>query len=302
MADYRLKDPARGLLGPVRLETVRDLVAAGVVADEVTVSKDGGPWLPVRSFRELYGEPLPGPISDSPTYSGDLGKNTFFKVFHRFHVHRANGLLELTQGARQRRIFLELGQPVFVSSNIEGERIGEFLLERGKVDPNELKVAIDALPKYKNQLGKVLVQLGLIEEREFYAELRELQIMRLIDLCAWETGRYAFYEGRRHDGEKLDLELSTTSLILRAARGTSDAVLQRRLQPHWRQIARRQPHPELDRGAIVLTQVETRALQSIDNRRTVAEIVDAAGTARERRQAAMMIVYLLAEIDALTFS
>jgi hypothetical protein len=300
-SEYRLKDPARGLLGPVRLETVRDLVEAGVVADVVEVSKDGGPWKPVRSFTELYNKPAPGPITRSPTFSGDLGKNTFFKVFYRFSANHASGMLELQQGDRQRQIYLEAGEPVYITSTVPGERIGEFLVQRGKLGADELKVAVEALPKHGNHLGRVLLQLGLIEPSEFYEELRELQIHRLMDLCGWESGRYAFYDGVRNDAEKQNLELSANGLIMRAARAMSDELLNRRLAPYVRHVPHRQPNLELDRGAFVFSSIEQRAFEAVDGRRTLSEIFEHVGAARERRRAALVVVYVLFEVDAVTF-
>ena len=53
MPDYHLKDPRQGIIGPIRLETVRDLIDAGVIEGDVLVSKDGGAFVPLASLAEL---------------------------------------------------------------------------------------------------------------------------------------------------------------------------------------------------------------------------------------------------------
>jgi hypothetical protein len=303
MTEYRIHDPEKGIIGPIRIDTVRDLIAAGIVHDKMLVSRDDGPFIPAAALTEIL--PLLKKIESAsepqPTYSGDLGKNTFFKVFHRFHVIRANGLLRLEREDVRRDVFLEDGQPTFVASNLESERFGEFLVARGKLERDDLEVALEAMTTDQNRLGVTLVRLGLVEPQDLYVQLRNQQMVRLIDLCTWEWGCYLFYDGTKYNGDKVDLQLVVPELIIQAARAFPLPRLEARLTPFHDAVIERLPHQVVSTDALRLNAFELRAASSIDGKRTLAQVLQALGTDPERRRAAMMVIYLLWEIDAVTF-
>ncbi len=299
MAEYRVHDPEKGLIGPISLATLKDLVTAGVVHDGFWISRDGGPFLPVRAFAEI----TPPPALDSsqeprPTYSGDLGKNTFFKVFYRFHLTHATGRLVVERGEQFKEVYLQQGQPVVVNSNSESERLGNFLVVTRRLDQHELAVALNSMHTDDNRLGYTLIRLGLLEPQELFAALREQQIARLIDLCGWPTGRYAFFDGQIFAGERFDLQLSALELIILAARRLPLAELEPRLahlgalRPTW------SPRRTVDLDQLKLTAFERRIANTIDGRRSVTELC--AGLEGDHRRAALMVVYLLWETDAIT--
>jgi len=300
MTTYRINDPRQGVIGPVRLETVRDLVSAGVIQDDVLISKDDGSWLPVGTFGELFGRPsAAGP--QKATYAGDLGKNSFFKVFYRFHLAHATGLLTVKDAPRQKDIYLDDGRPVFVASNVDSERLGAFLLQRGRIDTDELEVALSAMASDHNQLGMTLTRLGIMDANEVETAIAEQQIARLIDLCLWRVGQYVFFEGARYLGERVDLKIVANDLILAAVRSVDDTSLADRLHSHMNSSVARLKHSELDSGDLHLTPTEERALLLIDGQRTVGQIIQQFSDMKSRR-AASALLYLLWEIDAASFA
>jgi hypothetical protein len=302
MTEYRLHDPEKGVIGPIRIDTVRDLIKAGVVHDKMQVSRDGGPFLPISTFPEI----MPQPKSESanepqPTYSGDLGKNTFFKVFHRFHIIRARGLLRVERESVRRDVFIEDGQPTFVTSNVDSERFGEYLVARGKIDAEDLQVALAAMHTDKNRLGDTLIRLGLVESQDLYILLRGQQMMRLIDLCTWESGRYLFFDGQRYDGDKVDLQLAVPELIIQAARSLPTPRLETRLSQYMNLVIDKLPNQVVATDTLRLTAFEHRVASAIDGKRTLAQILQALGDEGDHRRAALMVIYLLWEIDAVAF-
>ncbi len=300
MSEYRLNDPRQGLIGPVRIETVRDLVSAGVVQDDVLVSCDGGPWLPLASCVEAFGQPQAAG-SHKATHVGDLSKNSFFRVFFRFHLAEATGLLTVKDHPRQKDIYLEQGNPVFISSNVETERLGEVLLRHGAIDPYKLMVALHANTPEPLLFGQILLRLGFIAQDTLVQGLLDQQLERLVDLCHWRCGQYVLFENARYLGEKLDLRLSPNDLVLAATRTLDNATLETNLQPHVDAVVTRVTHKELDEGFLPLTEAERRVLDLVDGRRTVAEII-AACDGEESRCAARVLISLLLEIDAAVLS
>jgi len=301
MTAYHINDPRQGLIGPVHLDTVRDLVSAGVLQDDVLVSKDGGPWLLVGTFGEIFGHPESAATASKPTFAGDLGKHSAFRVFYRFHYVRATGLLRVRRGGERRDIYFEAGVPTFVASNNENERFGQFLLRAGRIDADELDVALRAMTSDGNRLGATLVRLGLLDEAEVLPALIAQQHERLVGLCQWSLGHYQFFDGQFHSDDKLDLELMVEDLVLQAARTMELGTLLDRLADELDLVVSRRPHSELDSGAFSLTRDENRALGLIDGLRTVRELVGAQAE-MDARRAALTVLLLLREIDAATFT
>lgn len=302
MAEYRIHDPDKGIIGPIRLETARDLVKAGAVHDGVWVSRDGGAFLPLKAFEELAAPAAVLKETDpQPTYSGDLGKNTFFKVFHRFHVTQSTGLLVVRREDKRKDIFLEGGQPVFVASNLLHERFGEYLLARGKIDRHEVDVALQSMHTDRNRLGHTLIRLGLLAPEEVYEELRGQQKSRLVDLCTWQSGRYQFFEGQKYKGDKVDLKLEVPDLIATAGRQLDLKQLESRLINWVRSVPQRPAGHLGELDALHLSDVEKRIVDAVDGKKTIEEIIAAIGSDEISRRTTLMVLYIMWEIDAVSF-
>ncbi len=301
MATYRLHDPERGIIGPVSLKTVADLVTSGVVHEGVWVSRDNGPFLPATAFSEIKPQLQPASPMGQPTYSGDLGKNTFFKVFFRFHLTRASGLLVVTRDGIRKEIHLEKGEPVFVTSSVPSEHFGEYLVRRGKVERDDLKVALQSMDTDNNRLGDTLIRLGLMEPQEVFQELRGQQIFRLLDLCDWEVGRYQFYEGQRYTGDKIDLQLHVPDLIIQAARRLTLDKLEARLRRYFNAHVERQRENVVPIESLRFTATERRVVDALDGDKTLAQLLRTLGVRGDQRRAVLMVIYLLWEIDGVSF-
>jgi hypothetical protein len=300
MAVYRVHDPEKGIIGPVSLETVQDLVSAGVVHDGMWVSRDSGPFLPIAAFSEVSPQPPEESSNEpQPTYSGDLGKNTFFKVFYRFHITRSTGLLVVQSADKRKDIYLVQGQPSYVTSNLKSERLGDFLVAHKRLDADELKAALGSMHFDDNRLGHTIIRLGLMEPQELFDALRAQQTARLVELCKWRTGRYLYFDGQRYRGDKVDLQLVVPDLIIHAARALPSDELAARLSPHMKAVAEPLPNQVVPPEDLRLTAFERRVAGSINGSRTVEELISR--VSGDQLRAAMMVVYLLWEIDAIGF-
>ena len=300
MPEYRLNDPQKGIIGPIGIATVRDLIEAGVIHKDILVSRDNGPFLPVANFQEI-GFSTSTQQALKPTYAGDIGKNTFFKVFYRLHLTRSTGLLVVRDDTRRKDIYLEDGQPVFVLSNIPYERLGEYLCLHALLERHELDVALASIATDDHRLGETLLRLGLLEPQELAEALKAQQMTRLVDVCLWEFGRYLFFEGKRHAGARVELGLAVPELIMHAAREMPERALLRRVNPHYYKIVRPTPRLAALTSQLAFSAAEHQVLKNLDGQRTVAELASIFGREEGLRRTALMIVYLLWEVDAITY-
>ncbi len=299
MSYYRLQNASQGIVGPIKIGTLKDLAEAGIIQRDVLVSRDDGPFLSLQAFPEVVEavkEHLPpGP---EPSYAGDLGVVSFLRVFHRLHDAKGTGLLSVRDGTRRKDVYMEGGEPVFVTSTTVKERLGEALVARRKIDREQLKTGLEKAKTQKLSLGEALVRMGLLTEVDLMAELRDQQMSRLVDLCCWEHGRYGYFTDKKYEGKRCDLGLITRELALRAAREIAEKTVLLRLGDHLHQVPERVSSRAVDACLTGLSSDERRALDSIDGKGTAVSIVtsDAA-----RRRAALTVLYLLWEIGGVVF-
>jgi hypothetical protein len=299
MFGYRVQNAAQGIIGPVKLETLRALSESGVITRDMLVSRGGGPFMPASSFPEVLvvlGQPG---VQTEPTYSGDVRILSFFKIFHRLFDHQAAGLLVVRDGTHRRDVYLEKGQPVFVSSTALKDRFGEWLVGRGRITEAQQRATITN--QGAKTYGETLVSLGILKQDVVMRELHEQQVSRLVDLCLWEEGQYAFYDGVRYSGTRVELDLKTPDLVVRAARQVSERIVVARLGQHLHQVARRETSRIVEHCAKEFNDAESAAAARLDSQQTVVKLIAVgAGRSLERR-AMLSVLYLLWEVGGLSF-
>jgi hypothetical protein len=295
MSEYRLNDPQKGIIGPLRLSTLRDLIDAGVLHPKVLIAKDGGPFVPFEKVPEVATLKIPTTETAKPSYVGDLGKNMLFKLLHRFYLGRTTGLLVVQQEARRKELYLIDGQPVLVFSNVGYERLGEHLVLRGKLRLGEL---MEILQEEDMLLGEALLARKLISWPDLTKALREQQMARLVDLCHWDSGRYAFYDARKHPGASTPL-VPVPELMLRAARSMPEGLLLKRLAPLWSGVVRVSPRMVSHTAELRLSETERGILRAVDGKRPLIEIIGKFGQDDAVRSAALVVLFLGLELEAL---
>lgn len=299
MGYYKLHDPKRGVLGPIRLELVRELIAMGALDGNVRFARNNGPFLSRDQFGELaVAVGTAPPLGD---FDGDLRERTFFNVFYELYLKRATGLLSVRRQNHNKDVFFEDGQPVFVASNIELERFGEFLIARGLLQRSALESALDDMNASGDSLGVTLIRTGVMDETEVIAALRDQQIMRLVDVCSWDNGAYAYIDGQLYVGEKFDLHLDAAELLVRAARDMPEVLLVERLDAQLHRFVELSPDVSLEKSEFKLSPVERDVLPQLGGTKTPAEILAAYVSTPNRRRAALIVIYLLWEAGLLLF-
>ena len=156
-------------------------------------------------------------VSDPDDY-GDFTMVTPMSVFYRLAASTASGLLILKRGAATKEAYFHAGHPRFVSSNIPDERLGEFLVRRGAIEQEELDEALVMLPHYDKNLLEALISLGFLDPLDAFRYLNAQVTAKLMDVCYWTDGTYAWYDGRRAPRKSRKLQLDMYSILGNATR------------------------------------------------------------------------------------
>lgn len=152
-------------------------------------------------------------VSGEPDDTGNFAESPPIAVFYRLAVSRATGLLVVAVGGVRKHIYFRNGIPEYVSSNVATELFGEYLVKCGAILPGELSMALAVMPQYHGKLGDTLVALGLLKPLEVFRHLTKQVRSRLIDVCTWFKGQFAWYGGQEHQRDAFPLDLNTFDVL-----------------------------------------------------------------------------------------
>jgi len=160
---------------------------------------------------------LAGP--GAPDFSVQLGDATMLQTLMRVLTNRETGVLfaeraDETGDSARKELYFVAGRLHHVASSNASELLGEYLVRRGKLEREELDLALAVLPRYGGRMGDTLISMGLVGPVDIFRAIREQGRDRVADLFLWRTGTVSFYRGQTapHVEFPLDLELPTLML------------------------------------------------------------------------------------------
>jgi CheY-like chemotaxis protein/DnaJ-domain-containing protein 1 len=160
-------------------------------------------------YRVSPGAPVRGSLSDLP----------FPALLHQVYGLRASGVLRLSSGRKQKRLELRDGRPAAVASNLTSERLGEFLVRSGRIEPGHRNESIQRMKRGEGLQGQVLVAMDALSVEELASELHEQALEKLLEIFEWESGQFELVRGRRlRSASTLALSDSPANLILSGVR------------------------------------------------------------------------------------
>ena len=235
--------------------------------------------------------PLLTDIAEPPDDAGDFSQTSPLRVLFRLMTARATGLLVVAVGGIKKEIYVRDGQPEYVSSNVASELFGNYLVTKGVLSDGELAMALAMMPHYGGKLGDTLVGLGLLKPLEVFRHLTRQVRSKIIDVCTWNRGGFAWYAGRENPREAFPLDFNAFEILgagaMSAAEETISAWLMRHGTSKLRASKTRRVGPERFevKGLVEL-------FDSLEGKTTVRELVDAAPTVEDKLRTARMLCLL----------
>jgi CheY-like chemotaxis protein len=134
-------------------------------------------------------------VKRSAPLRGSLGALPFPALLHQAHGLRASGVLQLRDGDKRKEVELRDGRPAAVRSNLASERLGEWLLRSGRIEPDVLAESARRLLRGEGLQGQILVGMQVVSEEELGAVLREQAAEKLLEIFEWQRGEFALAVG-----------------------------------------------------------------------------------------------------------
>ena len=184
---------------------------------------------------------------------------------------KLSGTLQIEHNRVSKSIVLQDGEIVGCSSDDPPERLGQFLIARGKITEEQLRQALVLQEARHRHLGRILVEMGALSPDELASHLEAKAEETIFSLFDWADAVFRFEQGLRDEASVFPLSLRVEDVLLRGLTRFDELQRIRQVLYDPRLVLRRSPKqpPET-----MLANPMARTLyQAIDGDRTLAEIL-----------------------------
>lgn len=203
-------------------------------------------------------------------FSGRIAAFPVAELLQWAKNERVTGALVVRRSAREKRIYLQLGDVVGCISSDPAEYYGQHLLLTGHLTQEQLLTALAHCSSRKIRLGAAVLELGMMAAPAVQQTLREQIEDTVCDLFLWERGVFYFQAEMPAEEDILPEPIQMLALVMEGSRWKDEVARMRRVLPHENIVLRRGPaSPE---GPI--TVLERKLVRAVDGRRTLGELYD----------------------------
>jgi hypothetical protein len=211
----------------------------------------------------------------TPALRGDLREDDVASLVARMWREQFTGRVGFRRGEAQKAIYFEDGRPVFATSNLPHDRMGDLLYREGKITREQHARSREIVAETGRRMGEILVEMGFLKRRELLPAVRRHVEDIVYSLFAWDTGTYATSPGDGAKDEKIRLAAHPTAIVLEGIRRKMGIErLRARLGPPTTVIA---PLKRDDIAQVLsdgdLSPDEKRAADLFDGRRTLGDVM-----------------------------
>jgi hypothetical protein len=226
-------------------------------------------------------------------FSGSLADNPLPEILQKIYYYKVPGVLTVSGNGGTKEIFISGGEVIFASSSFAEDRLGEFLLARGRITREQYDRSVENMKRTGKRQGTVLVEALDLTPQELYSAVKEQVIAILWSLFDWTQGEVTFKVGKFKDDEIIKLNLDTRNAILQGIRGIKDA----KRVVRW--LGRKEDVFEPTDNALVvlptlpLSQVDKRVFRLVDGVRSFLGLLQASDMEAGETAKTLYALYIL---------
>ncbi len=156
---------------------------------------------------------------------GPLAEIPLAEVAKRVAGEKRSGDLQVIVGDTIKAVYFDRGISVGAASNLETDRLGETLVEQGRLRRHELAEAMHVMKDRGVKLGRSLVESGMMSETELEKRLTRQAASIVRSMFAAEDGIYSFDERACPIASEEMLSIPLALLILEGTRQITNTEL-----------------------------------------------------------------------------
>ena len=151
---------------------------------------------------------------EKDTFHSSLTQIPLPEIMITIEHFKVPGRLTITHGGIEKKIFFEDKFVTFAASNVDDDRLGEFLIREGKIKQIDYDNSVELLKKTNKRQGQIFVDLGCLTPQELFwavkAQVKEI----VLSLFLWTDGEVKFTPGDFVKEEKIKLRAHIREIIL----------------------------------------------------------------------------------------
>ncbi len=298
-------DPEAGLSGPMTRMSIAKAEADAAAARAAYIAGDAIPTGVVGDERssgvisvgedDLVAENVE--IPSGPREVGDLKEHPMMRVAYRLAKQKGTGMLSIEGRAGVlKEAYLVDGQPQFVHSNVESERLGNFLIQQGALTPQSLQRALSVMHHFGGRLADTLVGLDILDPLEAYRLLAKQVAAKLMETFSWQKGRYTWTPRHPNPWKARSLHLDAFRVIGAGAAQLGEPLVEDWLVQNTKAFPVREPVQEGELAQFGLGDALLRVYSLLDGRTRLGELAGKVRSA-EARLNLLRLTYLLVQTD-----
>ncbi|OGF64039.1 MAG: hypothetical protein A2Y62_15310 [Candidatus Fischerbacteria bacterium RBG_13_37_8] len=153
---------------------------------------------------------------------GDLKTMPLEEILQWLGNGKRTGTLRVSNNYITKKIFFREGFVISASSSDPRDYLGQFLLSRNWITETQLVKAIEMQESKKMLLGKILVELKILNEKQVKEALCAKTLETIFSLFIWEEGRFEFDSEELQGYQLIAIEENIDKLILEGIKRKND--------------------------------------------------------------------------------
>jgi curved DNA-binding protein CbpA len=163
--------------------------------------------------------------------AGEIKDMTIPWLFQDIRTGKKTGTIVFAHNDEVQKVYFKDGDVLFASSSKKEDRLGEFLMRKGKITQAQFDKSSEVVIKTGKQLGAALFEMGALTSQDLVDQVK-LQVKEIIlGLFSWRDGHYIFDSGSLPLSEIIPLRISTGDLIIEGVRNLDWKVVRKSLPP-----------------------------------------------------------------------
>jgi eukaryotic-like serine/threonine-protein kinase len=236
-------------------------------------------------------------VPSGPREVGEIAQDPSLRVVYRLAKANATGMLALEgrAGVLKEAYFVD-GQPQFVSSNVESERLGNYLIQEGALTPQSLARATSVVHHFGGRLADTLVGLDILDPLEAYRLLAKQVAAKLMEAFSWPKGRYTWTPRHPNPWKARSLHLDAFRVIGAGAAQLGEPLIEDWLSVNLKAFIVREPIQDGELAQFGLGDALLKVYSLLDGQTRLGELA-AKVRSPEARLNLLRLTYLLVQTD-----
>lgn len=206
-------------------------------------------------------------------FIGSLADTPLAAVFRRIVSEERSGDLQVTTPEAIKTVYFDRGFIVFASSNRKRDRLGESMIEAGRISPHDFAAASELMKASRVKFGRALVASGIVSEEEL-GHYVAAQVNRIaLSLFSAKRGMYSFDERPTVIPMDLRVSLSVYRILMEGIRHMTSKKLVLVGLPSLDGDVELVDRPPFALDLNALRSVERSILKAVSNRTTAVRVL-----------------------------